>query len=124
MAYITPQDYYEFAGSDDVCGYIALAERASDQIDMLTGYKLRGDLSGLSEWVQRQVNRAVCAQLQYLDAHGGMDAFASDGLASATLGRYSFTAGSSASGMPPIAPLALQYLTPTGLLFTGMEVRG
>ena len=124
MAYVTINDYLNFgiAPPDD---FDFLAEMASSQIDMVTGYKLCGNLDGLTEYAQQQVKNAVCVQIQWIDNHGGVSYLASEPLASATLGRYSYsssTSGQSGRVDGQISPLVAGYLMPTGLLYVGVRL--
>lgn len=124
MAYVTVNDYLNF-GIDPPDDFDFLAEMASSQIDMVTGYKLRGNLDGLTEYAQQQIKKAVCVQIQWIDNHGGSSYLASEPLASATLGRYSYSSSTGEqSGRvdSQISPLVSGYLMPAGLLYAGVRL--
>ena len=76
----------------------------------------------MPEDIQERVKKAVCAQIEYLDANGGADLDNEAGLQSAGLGKfnYSLAAGSNgSSGQSVYAPRARRLLFPTGLLYRG-----
>lgn len=119
MTYITEGEYTKYSGRVPPDDFAVLAARASDQIDMLVGYKIQ-QLDTLPSFVQQQIKLAVCAQAAYLDANGGLDALTDDGITSAGLGKFTYTGGG--NGTRKIASTVIHYLAPTGLLYTGMGV--
>lgn len=125
MSYVT-QDYYSgtFQGeSVDSADFPGLLERASEIVEEMTMYRLTAiTFEAMPEAVQEQVKRAVCAQIEYLNANGGSELDNSTGVQSASLGKFSYTSGSktdSASGQTIYAPRAQRILMPTGLLYRG-----
>lgn len=126
MDYVT-QEYYSgtFKGeSVDDADFPGLLERASEIVEEMTLYRLTAiTFEAMSEDVQDRVRKAVCAQIEYLNANGGSELDNSTGLQSASLGKFSYTsAGSSsesASGQTIYAPRAQRILMPTGLLYRG-----
>ena len=90
----------------------SLCLRAEEIVEEMTRYRLTptsyltmpGDM-------QERVKKAVCAQIEYLDANGG-----------AGLGKFNYTraAGTNGStGQSVYAPRAQRILFPTGLLYRG-----
>ena len=76
----------------------------------------------MPEEVQEQIRKAVCAQIEYLDANGGSDMDNGADLQSAGLGKFNYTKASGASGSTQqslYAPRAQRILAPTGLLYRG-----
>lgn len=117
--YISLADYLNFSGADPPQEFHILGMLASDMIDQITGFKLNGNLDGLSDFAKSQVKKATCAQAQWIEQHGGVRAISS-GLSNVSLGKFSFSnSGESGEGF---SPLALRYLSPTGLLYAGVSV--
>ena len=76
----------------------------------------------MPEETQERIKKAVCAQIEYLDANGGSDMDNGVDLMSAGLGKFSYTKASGANGSQAqsiYAPRALRILAPTGLLYRG-----
>lgn len=124
MAYVT-QEYYNktFQGEPvSDADFPFLCARAEEIIEELTRYRVNSlTISTYSPGVQEAVKRAVCAQIEYLDANGGSDLDNGADLQSAGLGKYNYTRATSASGSEQsvYAPRAKRILYPTGLLFRG-----
>ena len=125
MAYINDGDYQEYMRSPPPEGFVPLAIWASEQIDAETGYKLRGELKGLSLYVVQQVKKAACLQVKWLDDRGGMNALTGSNLSSVTLGKFSASMGGDGgtNGAASLCPPAKQCLLPTGLLYAGVRMR-
>lgn len=70
-------DYYDetFKGeSVDPADFPSLCERAGELIEELTLYRLTPvTFLAMPENIQNLVKKAVCAQIEYLDANGGAD---------------------------------------------------
>lgn len=125
MSYVT-LDYYTntFKGEPvDTADFPSLCQRAEELVEEMTMYRLTPiAFLAMPEDVQERIRKAVCAQIEYLDANGGSDLENGVGLQSAALGKFSYTAGASESGGPAqsvYAPRAQRYLYPTGLLYRG-----
>lgn len=127
MSYVT-QDYYTytFKGEPvDTADFPSLCLRAEELVEEMTMYRLTPiTFAAMPENVQERVRKAVCAQIEYLDANGVSDLDNGMGLQSAALGKFSYTAGAGTSGsgssvQPVYAPRAQRYLYPTGLLYRG-----
>lgn len=124
MAYID-LDYYqnEFKGtSTDAETFATLSERATDLIDMITGFKLIGaDLTSFNEHFQSYVKKAVASQVEYMISQGGETSIHGNSLASASLGGFSYSEnGENQKGI--ISPMVINYLRPTGLLYRGIKL--
>jgi hypothetical protein len=105
--------------ADDFTEY---EQRASEIIDGLTQYRVAQSDSGLADFdafTQAQFKKAVCAQIEYIDANGGSELFTGDNMASASLGKFNYSSGSS-GGTNLYAPMAKIFLYPTGLLYRGL----
>ena len=124
MAYITQQDYKEFAdGELESTDFPFLLERAEEIVEEMTMYRLNSEtFPKMPEKTQERIKKAVCAQIEYLDANGGSDMDNGVDLMSAGLGKFSYTKASGANGSQVqsiYAPRALRILAPTGLLYRG-----
>ena len=72
--------------------------------------------------IQNRIRKAICAQIEYMDANGGSDMDNGTDLQSAGLGKFSYTKAAGISGSTEqsvYAPRALRILAPTGLLYRG-----
>lgn len=124
MSYVT-YDYYNsvFSGeSVDKADFPALLNRASEIVEEMCMYRVSEDnLEQYSADVQNRVKKAVCAQIEYLDANGGGDLDMGNDFQSAGLGKFNYTKASSADGTSQsvYSLRALRYLAPTGLLYRG-----
>ena len=125
MGYVDERYYKdEFFGEPvDPADFPSLCMRASEIIEEMCRYRLNEVVfSGLPEPVRERVKKAVCAQIEYMDANGGSDMDNGADLQSAALGKYSYTKSVGASGstrQPVYSPRALRLLAPTGLLYRG-----
>lgn len=125
MPYIT-QEYYAnaFHGEPvDSTDFPSLCERAQEIIEEMTMYRLTFPVfNKMSELEQERIKKAVCAQIEYLDANGGGEIDNGSGMQSAGLGKFSFTSTSGADGSSAqsiYSPRAIRILLPTGLLYRG-----
>ena len=76
----------------------------------------------MSESVQDLVKKAVCAQIEYLDANGGSDLDNGAEIQSATLGKFNYSRSTGANGSTEqsrFSPRAERILWPTGLTYRG-----
>ncbi|RQW19897.1 hypothetical protein EH196_07050 [Bacillus sp. C1-1] len=130
MAYID-HDYYSnnYKGqSIEADKFDIYAERASDVIDQLTRYKLKTThaFDRLAPFLQEQVMKATAAQVEFYELNGGYDiALTGDDVTGVSVGKFSYGGGNRASGgeNPAFARNLIDYLAPTGLLFSGVGVR-
>lgn len=128
MPYVD-EDFYNmtFYGEPvDPADFPALCERAAEIVEEMSMYRVTEDnLATYPEATQVRFKKAVCAQIEYLDANGGSELdTGAGGMQSAVLGKFNYTlgAGSGAdgsTGQSIYAPRALRYLAPTGLLYRG-----
>ena len=124
MAYVVQQDYKEFTGGElDSADFPFLLERAEEIVEEMTMYRLNSEtFPKMPEKTQERIKKAVCAQIEYLDANGGSDMDNGVDFMSAGLGKFSYTKASGANGSQVqsiYAPRALRILAPTGLLYRG-----
>jgi hypothetical protein len=95
-------------------------ERASDDLDMMTGFQIVE--ADLSPWQLTQVKKACCAQAEFYVTNG--ETYNADAVQSASIGKFSYSGGSSGSSRPTLSPRAMNYLSATGLMFAGVSVAG
>ncbi len=125
MPYID-EEYYNktFRGEPvDSADFPALCDRAGEIIEELTMYKVSEiKFYALPYCTQDRIKRAVCAQLEYLNANGGSDMDNGADLQSAGLGKFNYSKAADASGNTSqsiYSPRAIRLLAPTGLLYRG-----
>lgn len=127
MPYDVTQDFYntEFAGEPvPETDFPSLCARAAEIVEDMTMYRLNEDtFPTFPAIVQTRIKKAICAQVEYLDANGGSEVDTGTELSSAALGKFSYSAGAaagtgSASGSS-YAPRAMRILAPTGMLYRG-----
>ena len=125
MPYVTP-DYYlnTFHGEPvDNADFPSLLDRAVEIVEEMCMYQIRPELMdtyGVD--TQERIRKAICAQIEYLDANGGSEMDNGTDLQSAGLGKFSYTKSSGPSGGAQqlrYAPRAQRILAPTGLLYRG-----
>lgn len=123
MGYITEEYYNEvYKGTPvDESELPKLIERASEIIDSMVVYSI--DTEKLPEFAHELLRRAVAAEVEYLDENGGVSALSGGNIAQATLGKFSYSRGTSGafsvSGMPA-APMSISLLEKAGLLRRGL----
>lgn len=122
--YVDKVFYIDTYQGDDVENFEALELRAAEIVEEMTLYRLTPlTFAAMPEAVQVAVKKAVCAEIEYLDANGGADLDNGGSLQSGSLGKFSFTQGSGGmdgeAGQPVYSPRALRLLAPTGLLYRG-----
>ena len=107
----------------DSADFPSLCERAGELIEELTLYRLTPlTFPTMPEDVQEIVKKAVCAQIEYLDANGGSDLDNGSGIQGATLGKFSYSGSTGANGSTEqsrFSPRAERLLWPTGLTYRG-----
>lgn len=127
MAYVDAEYYETVYKGESVpeTDFPGLLARAEEIIEELCMYRVTPvTILAMPDAVQERVKKAVCAQIEYLDANGGSDLDNGAGLQSASLGKFSYTlaAGAGAggsSGQSVYSPRAQRLLAPTGLLYRG-----
>lgn len=125
MPYVT-QDYYNktFHGEPvDNADFPSLLGRAVEIVEELCMYRISEHKMGTyGTDIQERIRKAVCAQIEYLDANGGSDMDNGADLQSAGLGKFNYSKASGVGGstqQPIYAPRAQRILAPTGLLYRG-----
>lgn len=125
MGYVD-QEYYDktFQGEPvDDADFPSLLERAIEIVEEMCMYRVNeSDLDQYGSDIQHRLRKAVCAQIEYLDANGGADMDNGADLQSAGLGKFNYGKSAGASGSTEqsiYAPRAQRILAPTGLLYRG-----
>ncbi len=120
---VTQEYYYDvFHGeSVDDDDFPSLLDRACEIVEEQTMHRLNEmSFRTMSNDTQRRIQRAICAQIEYIDANGGSEFDNDTGLASAGLGKFNYSASATSGGnIPRCSPRAVRILTPTGLLHRG-----
>lgn len=124
--YYVDEDYYNetYHGEPvDSADFLSLCDRAGELVEEMTLYRLTPvTFLAMPEDVQEKVKKAVCAQIEYLDANGGSDLDNGSGIQSATLGKFSYSGSAGANGSTEqsrFSPRAERLLWPTGLTYRG-----
>ena len=125
MSYVDYDYYHEtlYGESVDPADFPALCERAEELIEELTLYRLTStSFSAMSDDSQNRIKKAICAQIEYLDANGGSDLDNGSGIQGATLGKFSYSGSGGTNGSTEqsrFSPRAERLLWPTGLTYRG-----
>lgn len=125
MPYVTEAYYKDTFKGESVspADFPSLCRRAEEIIEEMTMYRVSSTtFLSFSEDVQERIKKAVCAQIEYLDANGGSDMDNGADLQSAALGKFNYTksAGTNGSTKQSIySPRAQRLLLPTGLMYRG-----
>ena len=123
MPYVDDKYYYDTFEGETVNDFPSLRDRAEEIIEEMTMYRVTPvTFLVMPEDTQERIKKAVCAQIEYLDANGGSDMDNGVDIQSAGLGKfnYSRSSGSDGSSSQSIyAPRAKRLLFPTGLLYRG-----
>ncbi|MCH1984169.1 hypothetical protein MCG98_16505 [Ruminococcus sp. OA3] len=125
MPYVT-QDYYlnTFHGEPVInADFLSLLMRAEEIVEEMCMYRLTlSAFHEMEERIQERIRKAVCAQIEYLDANGGSEIDNGIDLQSAGLGKFNYAKASGVSGSTQqsiYAPRAQRILASTGLLYRG-----
>lgn len=101
----------------------SLCLRSEEIVEEMTRYRLTPtSYLAMTADMQERVKKAVCAQIEYLDANGGAELDNGADLQSAGLGKFNYVRAPSSnggSGQSMYAPRAQRILFPTGLLYRG-----
>lgn len=125
MSYVDETYYNDIFHGEPVASadFPSLCERAGELIEELTLYRLTPiTFLAMPDSVQDLVKKAVCAQIEYLDANGGSDLDNGVGIQSATLGKFSYSGSVGVNGSTEqsrFSPRAERILWPTGLTYRG-----
>lgn len=125
MSYVD-EDYYNntYHGEPvDSTDFPTLCDRAGEIVEEMTLYRLTSvTFLAMPEDVREKVKKAVCAQIEYLDANGGSDLDNGAGIQSATLGKFNYSGSTGTNGITEqsrFSPRAERLLWPTGLTYRG-----
>ncbi|MCT8138640.1 hypothetical protein H1D32_13350 [Anaerobacillus sp. CMMVII] len=124
-------EYYrsEYMGVeiDDNNQLLRYIKRASDIIDQVTNYKIK-DFNELHPFIQEQVKKATAAQVEFFELEGGPEmATIGNTLNNVSLGKFSYGKGTVPSNNQNsniISTTVINYLKPTGLLYSGVATVG
>ena len=123
MPYVDERYYGEEYRGESVSDFPSLCERAGEIIEEMTMYRLTPvTFLVMPEDTRERVKKAVCAQIEYLDANGGSDMDNGADLQSAGLGKFNYSKATGSDGdskQSLYAPRAQRLLFPTGLLYRG-----
>lgn len=125
MAYVTLEYYLNDFHGEPVqeTDFPSVAERAAEIIEELCMYRIQeSNMDRYSPDIKECIKKAMCAQIEYLDANGGSEMDNGADIQSAGLGKFNYTRASGNSGnqaQPIYAPRAKRILAPTGLLYRG-----
>lgn len=129
MAYVDAEFYNtEYGGTPvtDPVLFDRLAKRATEQIDILTGFEIAA--VGLEKWppiIADRIRKAAAAQVEYLAAVGITEANFSKGAPqSVAIGKFNVTPGAAGQGLNGSKYSAgmIEHLTSSGLLYAGVRV--
>lgn len=119
--------YYddEFQGDpvEDVSEFNRLAQRASEQIDQLTMYRIN-DIQKWPDFIQTQIKKATASIVEQYAMNGGYEAVSSSTLTNVSIGSFSYQEGADGSVNANIEKVAYKHLAPTGLLYRGVSTHG
>lgn len=131
MPYTTLEFYNdEYAGEHlEQEEFAKLLKHAERKIDSVTFYRIRkSGIESFSEFIQQQIQLAICNQIEYFKEAGGTSELAVSKPDNVSIGRTSIsdsnfasTATSLNSGL--IGSDVRSYLAHTGLLYNGVGVR-
>lgn len=130
MAYVDAEFYNTVYGGTPIPPeqFENLAKRASEQIDILTGFEIAA--VGLEKWppiIAERIRKAAAAQVEFLAAAGITTANFSKGAPqSVGIGKFNITPGATAQGLNGSKYSAgmIEHLTSSGLLYAGVSVNG
>lgn len=123
MPYVDDKYYYDTFKGEPIDDFPSLRDRAEEIIEEMTMYRVTPvAFLVMPEDTQERIKKAVCAQIEYLDANGGSEMDNGADLQSAGLGKFSYSkvsGGDGSSSQSIYAPRAQRLLFPTGLLYRG-----
>lgn len=126
MPYVDDKYYCDKFKGEPVNDYPSLRDRAEEIIEEMTMYRVTPvTFLVIPEDTQERIKKAVCAQIEYLDANGGSDMDNGVDIQSAGLGKFNYSRASGSDGSSSqsiYAPRAQRLLLPTGLLYRGGAV--
>jgi len=85
--------------------------RATEIIDDLTMYKVtQTTFSSLPTFMQEQFKKALCAEIDYIEANGGVNNIDDESVGSVSLGKFSYSGEQKGSIASKIPNRVIQYL--------------
>lgn len=128
MAYITStyyNDTYKGTSIADDAELDRLIKRASDLVDLITGYKVKKSENGLDDFhqfVQDQVKLSVASVTEHFIMNGGYEAvMGSDDFNNVSVGGFSYTLNASNGKKVDVPERAIMMISSTGLLYAGID---
>ena len=123
MEYVD-REYYDSVFKGELIAkdeFPSLLGRASELVEEMCMYRILPEkMETYGTFIQERVKKAICAQIEYLDANGGSDLDTGASLQSASLGKFSYSGTSDGNAAQSLyAPRAMRILAPTGLLYRG-----
>ena len=132
---LVDEDYYNnvYKGVQVEEDLSVLLERASDIVRQNCIYVI-DDIEKLPSFMQENIKKAVCAQAEFMEMNGGIEAFSGGNFSAGSgfsIGKFS-TSGGSSSGSAGggsgnfsgrCSPDMLAYLESIGFLYRGAGVR-
>ena len=135
MSALVDENYYNnvYKGVQAENDLSALLERASDIVRQNCLYVI-DDIEALPSFMQENLKKAVCAQAEFMEMNGGIEAFASGNASSGTgfsIGKFSMSGVNSSGSSGGISgkisgrnsPDMLAYLEAIGFLYRGVGVK-
>ena len=110
----------------DEAAFLECEIRACETIDNKTMYQVaqRG-LSYYSAFAQDLIKKAVCAQIDYIVANGGVDSIDEQTGGSVSLGKFSYNTPNASQSTQTLSNTlcssSINFLAPTGLLYRGID---
>ncbi|MBQ8826898.1 MAG: hypothetical protein IJ007_07385 [Oscillospiraceae bacterium] len=127
MAYIDTDYYLNNYGGTQSDDYDRLFARAENDIDSITGYRIKAlGFEALTDFQREQVKLAAAAQADHIEKNGGIYASDSSSAVQMTLGRFSYmnASGTSSKKSVSVSSAAIAALEPTGLLCRSLTIGG
>lgn len=127
MSAIVDENYYTdiYKGAEVDDDLSVLLDRASDIVRQNIFYNI-DDIEKLPGFMQENIKKAVCAQVEFISSNGGLESLNSNGTSGFSIGKFSMSSGNSvsgnSSGAASPAPLMLSYLEAAGLLYRGEKI--
>lgn len=121
-------DFYINAWGGQWDGTESELEKLIDLSEHVVDNAIMGRISTITDYpesIQYDVKKAVCSQIDYVIANGGMDCFTSDEFSSVSLGNFSYSTGGNSSSSTngsadTLCSAAGTYLRMTGLMYRGL----
>ncbi len=125
MPYVNSTYYHDTYNGEpvDKSDFPSLRNRAEEIVEEMCMYRVTAtSFSKMSKDMRERIKKAVCAQIEYLDANGVSDIDNGSDLQSVGLGKFNYTKAADTDGVAEqavYAPRARRILAQTGLLYYG-----